>query len=167
MIVGISQHLIPKIEERQMNLSIFVDAYPDRIFPVEYFEIYPTLDKKTKLAKLELRLKNPFKIMNGKRLYLLKPGMFACAILELKQREQIVAVPTSSIVSIHGKHFIFVENEGKAQRKEVAIGIQDNCNTEILEGLREGEKLIVEGQHKLVDGVVVEGETILDSLILV
>jgi len=51
---------------------------------------------------------------------------------------------------------VFVYEDGFARRREVKIGIQDNLNIEIKEGLEEGEE-VVTGPYSLVSKTLRDG----------
>ena len=86
----------------------------------------------------------------------LKPGMKVQVRLTDEAEEQVVAVPTLSIVREGADTFVFVLNGNKAEKRKVELGRLNELNQEILSGVQAGEKLIVSGQHQLKDGEQVE-----------
>ncbi|MDR1333850.1 MAG: efflux RND transporter periplasmic adaptor subunit [Holosporaceae bacterium] len=102
-------------------------------------------------------------IINNKD-YLLKPGMMLKISIKLKDRESI-QIPEKALASIGEKHYVFVLDESqspaKVKRKYVSIGERENGNIEIERGLEVGEKIVVDGLHKLSDEdsvLIVENE---------
>lgn len=80
----------------------------------------------------------------------LKPG--TRVQLMLTEEEQLVlAVPTSSIVREGSDSYVFILKQDHVERRKVELGRLDGLNQEILSGVEEGERLVISGQHQLVD----------------
>ncbi|NMB50325.1 MAG: efflux transporter periplasmic adaptor subunit, partial [Bacteroidales bacterium] len=58
------------------------------------------------------------------------------------------------------ERYVFVEKDGKAVYTKVELGIRINDKYEIVSGLKEGDRVIVEGNTGLVDGAEVEVESV-------
>jgi len=61
-------------------------------------------------------------------------------------------VPEGAIVPEQGRTFVFVVADGEATRREVKLGKRRPGEVEIVEGLQEHERVVVEGTHNLRDG---------------
>jgi RND family efflux transporter MFP subunit len=83
----------------------------------------------------------------------LRPGTFASILFEVQSHENALAVPQKSILN---DKYVFVVENGKAVRREVALGLRNTTMVEVLSGLKEGESVIVEGSFGLIDGSPVE-----------
>lgn len=82
----------------------------------------------------------------------LLPGMYVTADLDIQQVNGIV-VPAEAIVYRNGLNSIWtVDAEGNAKRKIVQIGVQSNGDVQVLEGIENGDVVMVEGQSKMNDG---------------
>ena len=82
----------------------------------------------------------------------LKPGMLV-QVSVLSPARESVAVPEGAVLSQQDRHFVYVvDAEQRAQRREVRLGVRDNGQVEVLEGLAAGEPLIVEGLMALSPG---------------
>jgi len=94
----------------------------------------------------------------------LLPGMYVTAELEARTVKGLV-VPIEAIVYRNGANTVWtVTKDGKAKRKVVQVGVQTKTDVQILDGLEEGEQVMVEGQFRMNDGDKVlvlgdEGET--------
>lgn len=87
---------------------------------------------------------------NAKRKLL--PGMFVTAELEARQVKGIV-VPSDAVVYRNGVNAVWtVTSEGLAKRKVVKTGVTTKNDVQILEGLEEGETIMVEGMSRMSDG---------------
>jgi membrane fusion protein (multidrug efflux system) len=83
---------------------------------------------------------------------LLRPGMFARARVEAGTREGI-QIPERAIFELQGKSFVWVVDAGqKAQRRPIRPGEPNGSNIVILDGLKPGERIVVEGVAKVRDG---------------
>ena len=82
----------------------------------------------------------------------LLPGMYVTAELDAREVNGIV-IPNEAIVYRNGVNAVWtVDNEGKARRKIVKLGVQTKDDIQIAEGLEENETVIVEGQSRMNDG---------------
>lgn len=74
------------------------------------------------------------------------PGSFAEVYLKGRKRSGVLAIPNEAITESQGLHFVFVQVGSDAFRKlEVELGQTDGQRTEILNGLKEGDKVVVKG----------------------
>lgn len=82
----------------------------------------------------------------------LLPGMYVTAELEARKVKGIV-IPIEAIVYRNGVNTVWtVTKDGKAKRKVVQVGVQTKHDVQILDGLEEGEQVMVEGQFRMNDG---------------
>jgi len=85
----------------------------------------------------------------------LSPGMYANTTLTLQHKENAVVVPAASV--LRGEHSVVwvVDASGKAQSRNVVLGIGNANAQEITEGVRAGEQVVVGGQSSLQAGQAV------------
>ena len=99
--------------------------------------IYPTLDETTRTAQVRLVFDNP-------RLQL-KPGMYAEVQIQSDLGPRL-SVPPGAVVESGTRSIVFVaQGEGYFVPREVRIGLRLPQAVEILDGLREGEKVVESG----------------------
>jgi multidrug efflux pump subunit AcrA (membrane-fusion protein) len=70
-----------------------------------------------------------------------------------------LVVPSVAVLKLQGSNdrYLFIDENGKAKRISVKIGRRFDDKVEVISGeLKEGDKLIVVGQSKLLDGDPVE-----------
>jgi len=72
-----------------------------------------------------------------------KPGMSADVEVIVATRNNALFVPTQVILEREGKKRVYVVVEGRARATTVKLGESNWSSTEILEGLREGDRIIV------------------------
>ena len=83
---------------------------------------------------------------------LLKVGMFARVSIVVAKRDQTIVVPRDAIIGAAGSEHAFVVEAGKARRRKVVLGLHWKNRVEVLQGLRQGDLLIVLGQRGIEDG---------------
>jgi membrane fusion protein (multidrug efflux system) len=79
----------------------------------------------------------------------LKPGMFLNVELALSERQDAVIVPEEVLVAEGGRQYLFVVNDGRAERREVKVGQRFTGEVEITEGLKVGDQVVARGVQKV------------------
>jgi len=130
-----------------MPINVQIDSL-GRTFPGKIIYISPanSADSQTFSLRAELTGSDPA----------LKGGMFARAVIETVLRPNALTVPKEAVLQKNGKYYVFVINaENIAQARPVEIGLKGDQETEILSGLKEGERVAVSNQSRLRDGLPV------------
>jgi Cu(I)/Ag(I) efflux system membrane fusion protein len=105
--------------------------------------IYPTVDMKTRNLKVRLRFANP----KGD----LKPGMYADVVIFGGKKGGVLTVPREAVIRESQKaRVILALGDGRFQPRDVRTGIETTDRVEILEGLAEGDVVVVSAQF-LID----------------
>ena len=84
----------------------------------------------------------------GKKLL---PGMFVTAELDARQVDGVV-IPAEAVVYRNGVNAVWIVKDGAAKRKVVKTGIMTKDDVQILDGIEEGETVMVEGMSRMNDG---------------
>ncbi|WP_256757525.1 efflux RND transporter periplasmic adaptor subunit [Cohnella sp. WQ 127256] len=105
-------------------------------------------DVSTKLYPIELV------VDNGDRS--LKPGSRVQIQLTTPEEENVVAIPSISIIREGKETYTFLQNGSKAEKRRIVLGRVNGPYQEVLEGLKIGDQLIISGQHALTDGQTIE-----------
>ncbi len=117
---------------------VTVEAYPDRTFSGKVTYISDFLDPSTRTSRLRCEIENP----EG----LLRLEMFANVHIPVKTGRQAFMVPHTAIQWIDNLPVVFIEVEsGTFEKRAVEIGEQGDGWVEIVKGVEEGEKVVVEG----------------------
>jgi membrane fusion protein, copper/silver efflux system len=96
--------------------------------------IYPTLDPKTRTAKVRFELGNP--------LEKLKPDMYANVELRVNMGTRL-AIPQEAIIESGQKQVVFLHlGGGKLEPRQIRTGLKTGELTEVLAGLKEGEHIV-------------------------
>jgi membrane fusion protein (multidrug efflux system) len=104
----------------------------------------------------------------------LKPGLLMSVEL-MKSPRDAVSIPENAIVPEGRKHFVFVVDETKSplsvEKREITIGTRRPGDVEVVDGLKEGEKVVVQGTMMVNSGSIVsitteqkKGESVADML---
>jgi membrane fusion protein, multidrug efflux system len=91
---------------------------------------------------------------------LLRPGMFGRIKVDLGVRPDSILVPERAVVELQGKNFVWVISpDNKATQRAVKVGETIGENVMIAEGLKSGERIVVEGLQKVREGAPVKPMT--------
>ncbi len=134
-------------------VELSVDAFPGRVFKASVYSVWPALDEQTHTIQIEIRLDN--------EQMLLKPGMFTKIVLITNRKNDVVVVSRDVVLGgkVDKTYVYVVENASEqltAHKRLVDIGIIQADKCEIADGLKPGEKLVVNGMQYLIDGIEVE-----------
>ena len=132
-----------------MPVEVQVDALGGDVFKGSVSLIHPTIDAASHTFTVEVKVPNP-----DQRL---RPGMFARVKMNFGTNERPL-LSDKSVLKQTGSNdrYVFVEKGGKAIYTLVQLGVRINDKYEIVSGLTEGDKVIVEGNTGLIDGSEVE-----------
>lgn len=116
--------------------QISINAYPDKRFEGTITYVYPTLKADTRTVQVRIELANPGR--------LLKPGMFAQLELPVGAHSKVVTIPNSAVIDSGTRRIVLVEmGEGRFEPREVRLGQRSDTQVEVLEGVKEGEAVVV------------------------
>ncbi|MBC7408263.1 MAG: efflux RND transporter periplasmic adaptor subunit [Arcicella sp.] len=125
-------------------------VYSERNYVGKVSEINPLVNEQG-LVLIKVRIQNPDQ-------YLLE-GMNAQIIIEKNLQNQIV-IPKEAVVERSGKKVVFVYENGLAKWNYVTVAHENSQEVAISEGLKVGQKVIVEGNLNLGhDAKVVESDS--------
>ncbi|MHB2149476.1 efflux RND transporter periplasmic adaptor subunit [Calditrichota bacterium LG25] len=107
-------------------------------------QVNMAMDLKQRAFKAILEFDNPDNTV--------KSGVTAEIEIVTIDREKAIVVDQTSLLKEGGQRYVFVNNNGKAEKRPVKIGSQSGAKVLLLEGLKPGDQLIIEGQFLLKDG---------------
>ena len=120
------------------NYALEGETFEGRVTAIE-----PTIDAQTRTFAATVQIENP-KLR-------LRPGMFVKADIIIEDHPDAVIIPKSALQTREGLPITFVVEGVSAHLREVVTGIETKEEIEILEGLAEGERLVVKGHETLRD----------------
>jgi HlyD family secretion protein len=133
----------------KQQLAFYIPGQ-DKVYTAPVTYLSDVVDSQTNAYELNLSIANPGLV--------LKPGMKVQVLLTNEAEQQVVAVPTLSIVREGADNYVYVLVGDRAEKRKVVLGRLNELNQEIISGVKEGEMLIVSGQHQLNDGDQVKVE---------
>ena len=83
---------------------------------------------------------------------LLRPGMFVEVTLVVERRVDVPVVPRAAVTERGGERVVFVLDGQRVARREVVLGLGDDDQVEVRQGLAAGERIVVRGLETLTDG---------------
>ena len=116
--------------------DIRLNAFPDRVLKGRIDNILPILDPTIRTAKVRLEVPNPGQLM--------RVGMFVTATFYGKKTELRATVPSSAILHLHDRDWVFVATDDKSFRLvEITSGITLPGNMqEVISGITPGMQVI-------------------------
>lgn len=99
------------------------------------------VDIKTGTIRVRAQFSNPGGV--------LRPGMFGRIKVDIGVQPDCILVPEKALTELQGKNFVWVVGpDNKASQRNVTVGHQIGESYLIMEGLKAGERIIVEGLQK-------------------
>ena len=124
---------MPNIDLGQ-EVRVINYAFRDQTFIGAVSVLDPALDPATRTFRVEVTVDNPGLV--------LRPGMFIKADIVVEQRSDIIVIPKELVLSRQNRSVVFVEEEGRAQQRNIETGLSNDLMVEVIAGLSEGERLI-------------------------
>jgi RND family efflux transporter MFP subunit len=129
------------------EVEFSVESYPGKQFKGKINLIYPHVEEKTRTLQAEAIVPNPG--------HLLKAGYFAKASVYTSSLRDGILCPLTALIHDDKTIRVFVVEGDKARERNVLLGRKFGEFVEIIEGLKEKEKVVVTGQNNLSEGVKV------------
>ena len=130
-----------------MKAKIKPESFPDKVFEGKISRISSSLELATRTLQTEIYIPN----LNR----MLKPGMFVKIEIVLVEKPQTLVIPKNAVIEEGGSKFIFVIQGNEAFRRSIVTGYEQDPFIEILEGVSEGDPVVVRGQESLRDRATV------------
>jgi len=130
-----------------LTVSIRTDAFPNDVFTGRIYAIEPTVDEKSRTVLARAQVPNSQ--------VKLKPGMFGRVSILLESRPNAIIIPEEAIWPQGRDSFVYKIVDGKAVLTKVVLGVRRPGEVEILEGLKDHDVVMTDGQMKMRDGAPV------------
>lgn len=88
----------------------------------------------------------------------IKPGMVCDTELEIENTNPSIAVPMQAVMNKPNENpyvFVLKKDDYTVNQRNIAIGSFSNSLVQVIDGLNEGEYIVINGQQKLVDNMKV------------
>jgi membrane fusion protein (multidrug efflux system) len=145
-----------------LDALVTVNSYPGETFSGKVSIVSPTLDAMTRTASAEIILENTD--------LKLKPGMFANVEIITEEKINVPVIPDYAIIEktvldysggkistgkVNIEKFVFTVQDSIAVKKQIETGIEHKNLVEVLSGIEQGDILVTQGQHILIDSSLV------------
>jgi membrane fusion protein, multidrug efflux system len=94
----------------------------------------------------------PLEVKLPKQAQGLAPGMACQVVIENSSGTNSIHIPMHIVQQSESAHFVFLNEEGFAERRMLTLGDRNEDRVLVLEGLAVGDELITAGYRDLVDG---------------
>jgi RND family efflux transporter MFP subunit len=145
---------LPEIHIAHIHLGnpvdVAVDTYPDSIFKGTVSTINPMVDPVSRAFTVKVEIPN--------KDHRLKPGMFARVKIYLAIHKGALIVPFKSVMKREGMAVVFVIEGTTVRLRTVTAGITNEREIEVIDGLQEGEEVVIEGHYGMADKTTVRVE---------
>ena len=139
---------VPEREYRRIQAGqtahIDVDALLDTTFEGAVARISPVVDPATGTFKITIEVSD-----SSRRL---KPGMFGRISIVHDTHENALQIPRSAVVNDDGRPTVFVVVDEAAEKRVIETGYEDDGRIEILDGITDGDNVVIVGQTSLKEG---------------
>jgi membrane fusion protein, multidrug efflux system len=110
------------------------------------------VDAKTGTIRISAIFPNPGNI--------LRPGQYARLRIKMEERAGALLIPQRAVLELQGRNFVWViDDENKVSQRKVTVGPRFGSDWVIEEGLKSGERIVVEGLQKVREGATVQPAT--------
>lgn len=132
------------------TVTVLVNALGNKPFTGKVTKLSPAAALPARTFTAEITVANPDGV--------LKPGMFARVELTGQVRKNALVVPEGALALREDQKIVYVVTaDNKAQQRVLRLGYVGGGLAEVLDGVKEGEKIIVAGHNKIKDGAAIDG----------
>ena len=116
-------------------------AYPGKTFKGHVEAISPIINPEDRTCAVHIAVENPQEEI--------KPGMHAEVEIAADIYKDRLLVPQEAVLVRGGRKLVFTVEEGLAKWRYIEVGLENKDYAEVLDGIKEGEMVIVEGHFTL------------------
>jgi RND family efflux transporter MFP subunit len=129
-------------------VEITVDTYPGVTFAGRVSTINPLVDPVSRAFTVKIEIPN--------KDHRLKAGMFARVTLYPRMHKGALIVPFKSVMRTGGEAAVFVIHGDRVSLRAVTVGITNERDIEVTDGLKEGEEVVADGHYGMADNTKVQ-----------
>ncbi len=147
VLIEVVERDIPLVKVGQ-KAELRAEAYPEYVFEGTVTRVVQALNRATRTMTVEIDLSNKDRRLKG--------GMFARVEVMVGTHHQALQIPIDAVSRLENIQYIYIVQEGKAQRVDIEIGARNGNYVEITKGLTGHEQIIVAGKDLVHDGTPVQ-----------
>ncbi len=138
------------------RVSIFLDAFPEKVYPGRVDRIWPTADRQKATIEVRARFDQRDEMLRpemGVRIVFLPADTGEPAPVTAEQPlAAVILLPEDAVVRLEGQDVVFVYEQGVARVRPVTVGGRRGSRVAVDSGLAEGEQVIAAPPARLEDG---------------
>jgi RND family efflux transporter MFP subunit len=142
---------VPELEASRLShgqeIAFSIRSAPGRTFKARLFYLSQKADPVTRAVECKAEVREPGAA--------LRAGTYA-QVRIVTGTENSIAVPERAVLHTEKGFGAFVVEGGVARARSLKLGLRVDGQVEVLEGLREGERVVVDGALTLREGLEVE-----------
>ena len=135
---------VPRIRIGQQAIVAF-DAYPDKRLSATVSRIVPQTDRITKTSRIYLTFEKP--VGN------IQAGMTATANIIYNIKKHALLVRKSSVFEENHQNYVWKIEKGRLKKQPIRQGASDMTFIEVLQGLKQGDKIALVPDKNLHEGL--------------
>lgn len=132
-----------------LTVEARVEGLDDRRFEGRVTTLGSRVDPVSRSIAVRAELPNPDGV--------LRPGLFVSVRLQASAVPTLM-IPEEALVPEQGRSYVFVVEDGRAQKREVSTGGREKGSVAVLSGLADDAVLIVEGTQRVRPGAPVKAQ---------
>jgi HlyD family secretion protein len=125
-----------------LPVEIKVDALPGKAFTGRVEKIAPLPDAQMMWMNPDLKVYNTEVYLDGEGDYL-RTGMSCKAEIIIEEYKDEIQIPVQAVLRIAGEPTVYVKKGSGFEPRKVKIGMDNNSRVRIIEGLQEGEVVLL------------------------
>lgn len=129
--------------KKGMETEVTTDVLKGYKFNGKIKLINPRIDVQSGTVKVTVEIPDPT--------MKLKPGMFVDVKISVSNKNDAIIIPKKSILFKNNKSFVFIFKKMQVFKKEIKTGISEEDNIEVVDGLKEGDRIVTVGIETLKD----------------
>jgi len=130
-----------------LPVALQVDALPGKVFTGAVDRVAPVVDSGSGTFRVICAFDG-----GG----MLQPGMFGRIRIDYDNRANALVIPRAALLDDEGQPAVFLVRGDKATRTPIKLGYTDGEWTEVRDGIRLGDQVVVAGKAALRDGTKVQ-----------
>lgn len=140
-VVGIPESDVALVRDIK-NVPLTIQALNEKVVNGSFHFLASSPESTARLYRLELEIDNA-----DNRIL---PGMFFRAEIVKRIIENSISVPLFSVIQRNNEQFVYLEENGVARQAPVELGIMEDWQVQVRQGLSAGSRIVVEG-HRNID----------------
>jgi len=148
--IGIETEDMEKVKTGQKAEITIPNLTDGKVFKGKVIKQNKEIDPATQLVHIWIEIENH----ENK----LQPGMFAETNIFVKTDENVISLPTSSVLADNKGTYVFIVKNSLANKVYVTTGIRTADRVEIISGIKKGDLVVYLGNYELKNGMQVKIE---------